>query len=192
MVSCFSKQVESFHQRKLTIFLNNFLTGKYTNWEGGIRVASFISGGFIPKHLRGTRVNGLMHMADWFATLSAWAGTDAHFVDHVAEKAGLPAIDSINMAEMLLGRNVPSPRESILLSSHALIKGNLKILTGIQFGADWGGPLYPNVSTYHAVVYDSTLFCQPACLFDVEDDPLETKDLAKAEPALVKELLAEL
>jgi len=173
---------------------NNFPLrgGKYTNWEGGVRVASFISGGFIPKHLRGTRVNGIMHIADWYSTFSALAGLDPNYVDRSAEKAGMPAIDSINMADMLLTRNTPSPRETILLSSHALIKGKLKILTGVQFGADWGGPLYPNLTTLKASVYSSMLVCQPACLYDVEDDPLETRDLAKVQPELVKEMLAEL
>ena len=41
---------------------NNFpLTGgKYNNWEGGIRMNSFASGGFIAPSARGTKYEGLV------------------------------------------------------------------------------------------------------------------------------------
>lgn len=34
--------------------------GKLTEWEGGIRVSSFLSGGFLPQSARGTKLNMLM------------------------------------------------------------------------------------------------------------------------------------
>ena len=41
---------------------NNFpLTGgKYNNFEGGIRMNSFVSGGFVPVVRRGTKFEGLV------------------------------------------------------------------------------------------------------------------------------------
>merc|ERR1711966_234771 len=33
--------------------------GKASNWEGGVRVNSFVSGGFVPTHARGRRLSGL-------------------------------------------------------------------------------------------------------------------------------------
>ena len=33
--------------------------GKYSNFEGGVRVAAFVSGGRIPLTLRGTSNNGI-------------------------------------------------------------------------------------------------------------------------------------
>lgn len=64
-------------------------------FEGGIRVAAFISGGLVPEQLRGTTNNGIVHIADWYSTLAALAGEDP--TDHRAAAAGLPPIDSIDM-----------------------------------------------------------------------------------------------
>jgi|EP01043_Picozoa_sp_COSAG02_P053075 arylsulfatase B len=52
---------------------NNFpLKGrKLTPWEGGTRVAAFVSGGFIGPALRGTASDVLMHVADWCESVRA-------------------------------------------------------------------------------------------------------------------------
>ena len=39
--------------------------GKYSNFEGGIRVNAFASGGFLPPRVRGTKLEGMIHVADW-------------------------------------------------------------------------------------------------------------------------------
>jgi arylsulfatase I/J len=31
----------------------------------GIRVNAFVSGGFLPAKVRGTKLEGMMHIADW-------------------------------------------------------------------------------------------------------------------------------
>ena len=41
--------------------------GKYNNFEGGIRMNSFASGGFIPAAQRGTRYTGIVAAWDWCA-----------------------------------------------------------------------------------------------------------------------------
>ena len=41
--------------------------GKASEFEGGIKVNSFVTGGIIPQAMRGTSINGLMHFADWHA-----------------------------------------------------------------------------------------------------------------------------
>lgn len=39
---------------------------KHSNWEGGMRTAAFVSGGFVPTNLRGT-TNGInFHIVDWY------------------------------------------------------------------------------------------------------------------------------
>jgi hypothetical protein len=43
-----------------------YSTGKYSDFEGGIRTNAFISGGFIPATSRGTRYSGVMSIADWY------------------------------------------------------------------------------------------------------------------------------
>ena len=48
--------------------------GKLDDWEGGVRVNAFLSGGFLPAASRGTRLDALMHIADWYATFCALAG----------------------------------------------------------------------------------------------------------------------
>ena len=40
--------------------------GKVSDFEGGVRVVSFISGGFLPPALSGTRHRGYIHIADWY------------------------------------------------------------------------------------------------------------------------------
>lgn len=42
--------------------------GKMNNWEGGIRVNAFASGGFVPQARRGMKEEGLSAVWDWYAT----------------------------------------------------------------------------------------------------------------------------
>merc|ERR1712228_765834 len=43
--------------------------GKKTLWEGGIKAAAFINGGWLPNDRRGQKMNALMHVTDWLPTL---------------------------------------------------------------------------------------------------------------------------
>merc|ERR1719174_2186675 len=43
--------------------------GKYTDWEGGVRTNSFLSGGFVPVSKRGSSFEGVVSIADWYGTL---------------------------------------------------------------------------------------------------------------------------
>lgn len=92
---------------------NNFPLkgGKMNNWEGGIRVNSWISGGFLPNHMRGIKYNGLVTAWDYYATFCAFAGVDP--TDHRAAAANLPAIDSHDHSQLILGTNMTSPRTEI-------------------------------------------------------------------------------
>ena len=36
-----------------------------SNWQGGIRVNAFVSGGLIPSSQQGTTNSGLMAVCDW-------------------------------------------------------------------------------------------------------------------------------
>ena len=64
--------------------------GKYNNWEGGIRVNSLVSGGFLPHAVRGTRFGGLVAAWDWYGTFCAFAGVDS--TDHRAALASNTAV----------------------------------------------------------------------------------------------------
>ena len=50
---------------------------KLTAWEGGTRVAAFVTGGFVPPELRGTHNSAQMHIVDWYPTLCTLVGVDA-------------------------------------------------------------------------------------------------------------------
>ena len=45
--------------------------GKYSDWEGGVRTASFLSGGYVPAARRGATYSGLVSVADWYAVQPA-------------------------------------------------------------------------------------------------------------------------
>lgn len=99
--------------------------GKYSNFEGGIRVNAFASGGYLPKAVRGSKVEGIIHIADWYRTLTQGiAGLDP--TDHWAAASGLPPIDSLNVWPMLSGKNMTSPRESILVNANVIVVGEWK------------------------------------------------------------------
>lgn len=42
--------------------------GKFSNWEGGIRVNGWVSGGVLPASRRGQREDGMVAGWDWYAT----------------------------------------------------------------------------------------------------------------------------
>ena len=41
--------------------------GYYNNWEGGIRVAALLAGGALPEAVLHTKLEGVIHEADWCA-----------------------------------------------------------------------------------------------------------------------------
>ena len=80
-----------------------FRGGKFVPFEGGIRTASFITGGYLPESRRGQIENGAIHIADWYATFCELNGINPK--DERAEKAGLPPIDSMNVWDLIIGKN---------------------------------------------------------------------------------------
>ena len=62
---------------------------KHDPWEGGTRVAAFLSGGFLPQNLRG-KVTGdkVVHIADWCVRPSRRMISQLHLV-FVAELSGV-------------------------------------------------------------------------------------------------------
>ena len=77
--------------------------GKFSNWEGGIRVNAFIAGGIIPEGKRGTREDKSYITAwDWYASYAFLAKQNPQ--DDFARAAKLPPIDSVNVIGYLLGK----------------------------------------------------------------------------------------
>ena len=69
--------------------------GKASNWQGGIRVNSWVSGGLVPSAMHGMKLAGLAAVWDWYGTFAGLAGADP--TDHRAEAAGLPPVDSVDL-----------------------------------------------------------------------------------------------
>ena len=89
--------------------------GKASNFEGGIRVNAWVSGGAVPAEVRGKKLTGLMTIWDWYATFAELAGADP--TDHAAAAAMLPPIDSVSMLKYITGQTPTSPRNSIAVGS---------------------------------------------------------------------------
>lgn len=158
--------------------------GKVSDWQGGVRVNAFVSGGFLPEKMRGQKTDGYIHIADWFSTFCSLAGVDP--TDQQAAKAKLPPVDSLNMWPLISGQNSTSPRVDIPISNLTLISGPYKILTERVPQAGWTGPHYPNTSHPEGIeVYQD---CKNGCLYNIMDDPEERKDLAKTETQVLEQM----
>lgn len=90
---------------------------KHSNWQGGMKVAAFVSGGLIPKNLRGTRNDINMHIVDWYPTICNLAGvgncTDNPSVPplpvdindptkDIYGKSSYPPLDGVDVWDMLM------------------------------------------------------------------------------------------
>lgn len=169
--------------------------GKYSDFEGGVRVAGFMAGGYVPPALRGTTQEGMVHVADWLATYCGLAGLNASFctADALAAASGLPPIDSLDQWPLLSGANTTSPRTELPLGPNGFISGQWKLLLGQQGSAGWQGPTFPNASSGANPPDDMELKCGTAgCLFNVADDPTEQSDVAAQHPDVVAALKARL
>lgn len=173
--------------------------GKDSPFEGGIRSVSFVSGGFLQEkapHRVGTKLDGYVHICDWYSTFAALAGVDP--TDQKAKYFNLPPIDSLNMWPYLSGADDWSPRDEVYISKGTLIKGHFKIVEDKGDGeldqGCWSGPLHPN-STYPTMTQisfrrahggDGPLCLRKescskdGCLYNIRDDPGEHHDLSES------------
>lgn len=185
--------------------------GKFSNFEGGIRVNALVAGGFIPEDRRGAKLDGLITSWDWYATIvQGIAGTDIH--DAPAVAAGLPDVDSVNVWPYIAGLDESSPRQQIIIGDTlapypnsdgaarvgGIIRGRYKLLVGAPSRGHLilqnvlTGPKWPNASErlvplLHAKYCGANV--ADGCLFDILSDPTESTNLAKSHPAIVQDLL---
>ena len=165
--------------------------GKLTDWQGGVRVNAFVSGGYLPTIMRGKKTEGYIHMADWYATFCALAGVDPK--DVTAAQAKLPPIDSMNMWPLISGENSSSPRVDIPVSNMTLISGDYKILTGEVDQMCWTGPQSPSVTIPVAKCVSVKEECgESGCLYNIREDPYEHVNLVSKLPDKLKEMQAKL
>ena len=166
---------------------NNFpLRGtKMHNFEGGVRVNGFVSGGIIPPAMRGSVLNGFVHACDWYATFCALAGVDKF--DDRAAAAGLPEVDGLDMVPYFTGAVKESPRTFIYGDVDMVISGEWKLINATDAGACWAGPRYPNGTTSPDC---KSTDCANGCLFNIFEDPTEHRNLIATNPSKAAEMRA--
>ena len=178
---------------------------KFSDFEGGTRVSSWVSGGVIPQSRRGTvHSQGLAHVCDWYSTFSTLAGVDPAD-DKASGHPGIPAIDSIDLWDAIAS-GTPTNRTTIVLSvakgtqwdqveggggsDEAIIVFPYKYVKGKQKGMGvWTGKVHPNAT---ATLVDNDPGCPDGCIFNIESDPTEHINLAPAQPDLLQKLKAQL
>jgi arylsulfatase B len=218
--------------------------GKASNFEGGVRVNAFVSGGYVPVPRRGVKLRGLATLWDFYTTFAALASVSS--TDARARAAGLPPVDGVNLWPWLAGESgnfgsggkptraadaeagdgalAISPRSAIALGSSSCVEpasrclnewgaapsrtiingliidergrlatdpemGLWKLLVGPIPMDGWQGPFFPNASTMQWAAESSIRECEPACLFELEEDPTEHHDLAAERPLRTQRML---
>jgi len=178
---------------------------KMSDWEGGIRVNAFVSGGAIPAAKRGSKLEDYMHIADWYTTLCAIAGVDP--TDTRAAQAGLPPVEGFDHSALIVGDGAPGSgkRTEMHHSARALTSGQWKLITGgmevLEFHFN-ESMVYGNGSIPYSdylpgyegphVMWRNMTDCSAGCLYDVTGDPFETTDIAAQHPDVVQTLTARL
>lgn len=67
---------------------------------------AFVSGGFLPPSVRGTKLDGpnaMIHIVDWYTTFAVLA-TGEEPTDEWAAQSGLPALDGHNVWPLVSGQ----------------------------------------------------------------------------------------
>merc|ERR1712048_1033158 len=129
---------------------------KGSPWEGGTRVAAFLSGGFLPQSLQGEHSELFIHVADWYATFSKLVGLDPSDTERCEYD-----IDGQDIWPLLTASVSTSPREFLPVTKDSIIwKSQYKLITDASASWDYT----PNSSRIPA-----TLACTPTepCLFDL-------------------------
>lgn len=139
---------------------------KYSWFEGGVRVASFVASPLLPASVRGTRSDVLLHIADWYATFAVLAGlAPSDNCEGCVPLDGLDAWPAITRASRA------GPRSELLLgagSAAAYINGSYKWIQagGNAVAADGYSAQYPG--TTHALPVPPSGSCtSKPCLFNL-------------------------
>ena len=152
--------------------------GKGSLYEGGVQTCSFVTW---DGHIKpGSSVNAVMHMVDWFPTLLKLTGATS--------KQQLP-LDGKDIWPCLTDGK-PSPHDELLLNSTPT--------TGAIRVGDWKLVLHsgkPDKAKRSGKVVKGTKSTSTSAepeieLFNLAEDPSETKNLAEANPDKCKELRA--
>lgn len=187
--------------------------GKYSYWEGGVRSASFLHSPMLPG---GVVNRELMHVTDWLPTLTHLAACGVHDLDIHCKGPELGDIDGVNQWSTIIGAS-KSPRTEFLVNidqkvgNAALRMGPWKLYQGNPGKGPWIPPPRVNERAYeqqfakkhvlelekheseHEYVFGGSLYSKSTVmLFNVVEDPSETREVSKGNPDVVAALLTRL
>ena len=184
---------------------NNFPLrgGKYSDLEGGVRMAAFASGGWLERNNMavanangGVSTDETIHISDWLQTLNAVGGNLEDAVDELAltNNPPLPPFDSKNQLNVLLGTGPSAHRDSpLMLSGNAVLFNEWKLIKQEKVSpGGHPGQIYPNASSPASPIDAESLNlnCSNGCLFDVVGDLTEHHDRSHDEPQILSQLMA--
>ncbi|XP_020906296.2 arylsulfatase B, partial [Exaiptasia diaphana] len=161
---------------------------KLTLWEGGVRGVGFVHGSMIEKKPR--KCNELLHVTDWFPTLSAIAGFDEFDQN----------IDGFNMWDTI-SKGAASPRTEILhnidvndssvplCQGIALRSGNMKLIMQVM-DLPWFKPPELGKSGRADSDKSNEEFVIKEALFNITADPEERNDLSAKLPDVLARMKA--
>ena len=194
--------------------------GKGTSFEGGTRVPAFLSGG-LPAlaTMRGRELDGIVAIADFFATILSLAGLAAadpnpkavapvdgvdqwaYFSGSAAQSARTEYVyEHLRYNESTYGQNISActyhghMQIEPCFGAGVIRQGDWKLVNGMMGTAGHYGHFSPN-NSWANWMYDIQLCSYGApCLFNVGTgkDEAEHHDVAAANPIVVKRLLAAL
>eukprot|EP00038_Savillea_parva_P001046 m.100915 g.100915 ORF g.100915 m.100915 type:complete len:619 (+) comp10367_c0_seq1:74-1930(+) len=121
---------------------------KFSNWQGGVHVAAFVSGGYLPPHRRGIQLHGLATVWDILATSAVVGGLDVAnaTADPIASEAGLPPMDSISQWGYWSGVESSPPRTMVAIG------GEVGNENGGPSGVRFTGPTATNTGVEAVVM----------------------------------------
>jgi arylsulfatase B len=131
--------------------------GKASSWEGGFRIPSCLSGGYVPSSLRGSTYEKPVAISDWYATFCQIGGgskCSGPGADPTGELIpGIIPVESVSIWPFLMGAQSGSPHPILHLSPTVLLKefegGSrlYKILTAVTGYDMLTSTNYPNCSS---------------------------------------------
>lgn len=194
--------------------------GKHSFWDGGVRVLAGLGGGLLPPARRGKTWSGLAHTADWFRTLTEGVAGLPSFGKNTTGPVPDDSINL--WSALVQDAESPRTQvihqvENKYFSEHvtAIHVGSMKLILGppgdarmlkwpellptgqqTRFGVSGGLRRDGNTSCLAGIIADgkkdTSVKCQPGCLFNLTADPGEQNNLYGHFPDIVRSLKTKL